>query len=345
MTGTMSGSVFDKSTKAGLAGVTVSAQLITTNERFSGPETDRRGTYLISGAPPGIYTFFLNYRGTEYPVEGDLDIRTSMSFLLESCFELDTNTGATSLLEECRSGLYAETEVVTLGPHRFLLPEPIQDLQEPIQDLQEPIPADWTPDLSTVAVEHAGIECIAAGRYPILTAEIEPAENVQSSRVYFRASQHPDFYYVEMTESVDVDAFQAILPKPSPETEQIIYYIEAFDLDFNNALTPEHAPDVTEGDECDRRRPGAAYFPGDNPEIVVGATVAGASAVPIGFEAAGIAGFISSTGIVTGAVAAGAGIGGGLGTTGAVIIVAGSAAGAAGAISAATKEDEASKVR
>lgn len=335
--GTIAGRVFDKATNTGLAGVKVSAQLISTNERFSGLETDDRGSYVISPVPPGVYAFYLDYRGVEYSVDNHLDVRTSMSFLLETCFQVDRTTETVSLLQECRSGFYAEAQVVTIGPHRFLRPEP-----DPTG--QQAAPADLDLVSAPLAVQHEGLDCFAKDRFPVLDANIQPTERVQSGRVYFRAAQYPDFYYVEMVQN-DY-GFEAVLPKPSPETEEVIYYVEAVDLDFNNAQTPEYAPEVTEDDSCRRRRPAAAYFPGADPQIVVGATVAGAPAVPAGFEAVGITGFISATGVATGAVAAaGAGAGASaIGTTGVIIVASGAAAGA-GAVVVATGESEASPIK
>jgi hypothetical protein len=329
----MAGRVFEKSSRTAISGVTVSAQLITTNERFSGSPTDGRGSYLISNVPAGIYAFYLDYQGMEYTVAERFDVRTGVDFLLESCFELDTVSKKAVLLQECKSGLYSETQVVSLGPHRFYRPASSPLLQEV---------AEESLGQTDLTVTHAGVECIIADQFPQLSAFIEPTERVQSCRIYFRAAQHADFYYVEM-QPVE-DYFMAILPKPSPETEMVIYYIEAVDLDFGSAQTQEHDPEVTDEETCKRRDPGAAYFTGEDPGIVVGSTVAGIAAVPAGFQAAGIAGFISATGVVT-AAAVGAAAGAGIGATGVVLIVAGATAGAVGIGTAVTGEDEASPPR
>ena len=80
----------------------------------------------------------------------------------------------------------------------------------------------------------------------------------------------------------------------------------------------------------------AAWFTGEDPGIIVGAPTAGLAAVPAGFSAVGIAGFVNSLGVLT-TVGVGAAAGGGaLGTTGLVLIVGGGTAAAAGATIAAT---------
>jgi uncharacterized repeat protein (TIGR01451 family) len=168
------------------------------------------------------------------------------------------------------------------------------------------------PDLT-----HVAIECIPQTQFAILMASIRPGAEIHSARVYFRSDKYPDFYYIDM-EQTD-EAFQAILPKPSLETEQVIYYIEAVDIGFSSNRTEEHISEVAEDeDECRRRQPAAAYFVGGNPEIMVGALKSGMPPVPAGFLAEGIAGFIplSSSG-------------GGAGATTAIAVGAG-AAGAAG---------------
>ena len=257
------------------------------------------------------------------------------NFLLESCFQLDLDTKAATLIQECRSGLYADTQVVTLGPHRFYRPATFAAMASQEQESAE----EDLVQVTEVTVTHIGADCMADEQFPQVDAIITPPELVQSSRVYFRAAQHPDFYYVVM-QQIEGDNFMAILPRPSPETTEIIYYIEAVDMDFNNATTPEYDPDIEDEDSCER----AAYFTGAEPGIVVGATVGGSAAVPLGFQAAGIAGFVSATGVVTTAVAAAAagGAAGGIGAVGTVLIVAGASAGAGGIVVGVTDETEAS---
>lgn len=167
-------------------------------------------------------------------------------------------------------------------------------------------------------IDHPGIECIAPGKYAVILSGIDPELEVVTAKVYFRSSLYPDFYYVEMT--YEDGRFQGVLPKPAPETTEIIYYLEAVDTVFNGTRTIEWDPEVQDCDD----EPAAAYFTGDEAGIVVGATTSGQSALPPGFSAAGIIGTIASTGIASG-------IGGGVGA-GTAVAVGATAAGAAGAV-------------
>jgi hypothetical protein len=332
--GTMAGKIYEKSSRTVLSDVRVKAHSITTNQLFTSDATDARGSYMIPDVPAGIYAFSIEYQGTDYTVSDRLDARAGMSFLLETCFQLDPSTKTASVLPECKSELYSDTQVVSIGPHRFFRTNDIP---------QE----ETTPGQTELLVTHTALECFATDQFSILTATIEPGELVQSSRVYFRAEQYADFYYVEMEGTGD--EFSVILPKPSPETERVVYYIEAVDVDFNAAQTPEAAPEVDDADSCKRRYPEAAYFAGDNPDIVVGAVKTGTPAVPLGFQASGITGFISATGVVSGLGAATAGAAGAAGAAagatsvmGSVLIVSGATAATTAVATQATRNRESS---
>ena len=170
------------------------------------------------------------------------------------------------------------------------------------------------------AILHEALQCIQQDRFPVVDAAIEPGAELRTAKVYFRSEQFPDFYYVEM--GVVGNRFVGVLPKPAPETKRVFYYIEAVDFAFNGSRNEEHDSEVREG--C-KRRDGAAYVPGDDPGIMVGATKPGASAVPPGFQAAGIAGFITAAGVTSG-------VGGGVGVGTAIVVGAAAAGGVAGAV-------------
>jgi hypothetical protein len=330
--GTIAGKVYDLESKELLSDVTVGVRAIDSDESFE-VVTDPTGTYVLRDAPAGIYAFSLKAGSIEVPVKERMDLRVSMPFILESCFELDREKKAASVRAECRSGLVEEARVATIGPQRFLIPYRFQE---------QPAAAGDLPSVMPTAIEHAGIECITQEHFPQVDAGIRPGEKVQTSRVYFRSDKYPDFYYVEMTkEHPTIDDFQAILPKPGPETESIIYYLESVDAEFQNLQTLEFTPPVVEEEECRRR--GAPWYDGD-PSIVVGATQPGAAAIPPGFQSLGITGFVNSLGIVS-AIGGGAG-GAAAGTAaGTILVVGGASAAAATGIVVATGGDEASPPR
>lgn len=348
--GSIAGKVFDKASNDLLGGVTVEARVVTSDEAFEAL-TDSQGVYFVGDAPTGVYAFTLTSAGVEYTVEERMDLRVRMPFLLESCFELDQDAGTAHVLMECESGFVEEARVATIGPHRFLRPSP-QSQELPVEQVATDEIPDLPPSESTdtleggvpllpSTIEHDELECLTRDRFPLVDAAIKPGEAVQTSRVYFRSDKYPDFYYVDMaSENPTIDDFRAILPKPSEETERILYYVESIDSNFDSLQTPEYDPEVLEVDECDDE-PGA-YFLGDDPDIIIGATQLGAAAIPPGFQAAGITGFVSSLGVLTtvsGAAAAGGGV---ASTTGLVIVVAGGGAAAAGTAVVIAKPEEAS---
>lgn len=379
--GTMAGKVFEKSSEAPLPNVTVAAYALTTGEEFQ-TVTDATGGFYVGGAPTSVYSFSLRVEGIEYVVQERLDVRVGMPFLLESCFELDVTDQSAHVRERCDSGLVEPTRVATIGPHRFLTPQDSQvdpELRELKGQPQQPAPPaetptdaenpDQSPSVPTEqssgttggtdptaedsdlpfdsglatpdAIVHDELECLTYDHFPIVDANIEPGEMIEISRVYFRSDKYPDFYYVDMgPEHPTVDDFRAILPKPSRETERIYYYVESVDSNFDTLQTPEFDPEVLEVQACKER--GGAWFLGEDPEIIVGATTAGAAALPPGFQAVGITGFVSSLGVLTtvgGAAAAGGGV---ASTSGLVLVVAGGTAAAAGTTVAVTGDEEAS---
>jgi len=177
------------------------------------------------------------------------------------------------------------------------------------------------------AVLHKAIECWPRDEFLLLRAAFQPGLEVMGAKVYFRSDKYPDFYYVNL-QLEPTGGGQAVMPKPSAETESIIYYLEMVTRSYSSARNEEHNPPVTESGECRRRDPLAAWFTGDSPNIVVGATRIGAAAIPPGFEATGITGFINAAGVAAGA-------GGGLGA--APVIVALGAAGATAGVIAASQ--------
>jgi hypothetical protein len=169
-------------------------------------------------------------------------------------------------------------------------------------------------------IQHSALECLPNDQHAICSAVITPSADIQTARVYFRSNKYPDFYYVEMTGNGD--DFEAVLPIPSEETSEVVYYVEAVTRTYNMGRSAENGVQVTSASECRRRDEAALWWTGGEPGIIVGATVEGASALPPGFQAAGIAGFVS-------AVGAASSVGGGIGT-GAVVGIAAGAAGAVG---------------
>jgi hypothetical protein len=174
---------------------------------------------------------------------------------------------------------------------------------------------------------HESLDCVGTGEYLVVDATVQPSSEIRAAKVYFRSDKYPKFYFVEMT--LEGSTFSAVLPKPSPETEHIIYYIEALDRSFNNTMSAEQTTAVKQ--QCDERDP-AAIFPGEDPGIIVGAAESGAAVLPPGFDTVGIIGTISSAGLLSG-------VGGGPGV-GTAVAIGGAAAGAGGLVAAVSGPTE-----
>jgi hypothetical protein len=168
-------------------------------------------------------------------------------------------------------------------------------------------------------IEHDDVDCLPRGEFTQFLASIQPTSSIRTAKLYFRSNLYPEFYFVAM--SLDAaSSFEAVMPLPAAETTKVVYYIEAVDLSFQTTRSEELEVSVSDDSGC-RRGPGAVLFPGANPGIVVGAIHAGAPAIPAGFQASGITGFLTATG---GVAATG---GGGIGIGVAVGAAAGAAAG------------------
>jgi len=182
-------------------------------------------------------------------------------------------------------------------------------------------------------IRHTALQCLPDSQYAQVDAVILPGPEIQTAKVYFRSDQYPDYYYVEMKGTAE-DNFQAVLPKPSPETQHVIYYVEAISHSFNSARTAEHDPEVGTEDECERQTGRAPLFM-SAPRIIIGAVKAGAPAIPPGFQAAGIVGFVSAAGVASGAAGGGIGVG-------TAVVVGAAGAGAAGVAVAASGNSDSS---
>jgi len=145
------------------------------------------------------------------------------------------------------------------------------------------------------------IECWPHSSFPTLSAFVDPAEEVVRSRLYFRCSLYADYYFVDL--EAENGVLTAIAPQAEESCPRVHYYVEAVTRDFSSVRTPERMADVTSDAECRRRNPAAAFFPGEDPEILLGSTVAGPSLAP-GFKSLGVAGFLSAAGTVAAAGAA-----------------------------------------
>lgn len=159
---------------------------------------------------------------------------------------------------------------------------------------------------------HDGVGCIVSGQHAVIESLVEPADDLVTVKVYFRAEIYPAFFYVEA--ELSGDRYRAVLPRATRDVTTVVYYLEAVDRAFNSFRTEEFRPRVVRDPaDCDDD-PQPAYV-ADAGGITVGATAAGSN-FPPGFLTEGIVGTITAAGRAAGS------------STGTLIAV-GAAAGAA----------------
>ena len=151
--------------------------------------------------------------------------------------------------------------------------------------------------------------CVSARAFPVLRARIEPWDNVASARLHFRPRGHALWYSVPMQRTID--DFVAVLPKPRPSAQGIVYFVEAAAYK-QRARSLEHSALVVE-DAAECR---GVLAPSMETASIVVAVPEGAPPVPPvppGFEPVGAVGEEKAAGgardslITAGVVAAAAG--------------------------------------
>lgn len=152
------------------------------------------------------------------------------------------------------------------------------------------------------SIDHSPLKCMEENLFPEVRAGVQSPAAIQKSRVYFKAHQFPDWYYVEMA-TAQVPNYLGTLPKPLPGTAKVDYYVYALDGQLQTTQTSEYGPDVSKA--C--RRDPAAAAPAKDPSITLYGTKEGQAAIPPGFDKAGIVAFVT----VAGAMIAGAALAGG----------------------------------
>ena len=157
-----------------------------------------------------------------------------------------------------------------------------------------------------VSIDHRGVGCVVAGKFPRFDARLDPADSVARARLHFRPEGGPHWYFVDM--KPEAGLFSGVLPKPQKSLHRFSYYIDVTDRSFNETRTAEFAPDVAAGPAaCGREKVLATGLPKANVLVHAPEGVTGAPALPAGFAGDGV--------VSAGSVAAAAATGGGLGAT------------------------------
>jgi hypothetical protein len=188
-----------------------------------------------------------------------------------------------------------------------------------------------------VTIDHTGVGCVVAGKFPRFDARLDPAGSVARARLHFRPEGGPHWYFVDM-KSEAAGLFRGILPKPQKTLPGFSYYIDVTDKAFNASRTAEFTLDVASGPAaCGREKVLASTV--ERARVLVHGPqgVAGAPALPPGFAGEGVA-TVSGAGVET-AATSGAGGAGGIGTTALIVGGVAAAAGAAVLVAASQGED------
>jgi hypothetical protein len=157
----------------------------------------------------------------------------------------------------------------------------------------------------SLVIEHNGLGCVVAGKYPKLSACIAPRARVARARVYFRGEGTSNWYYVSLTS--DMPCYRGLLPKPKRDLQRFSYYIEALDTAFAETQTGEYVAEVVPDEGSCRKGPVAPFL--ENASVVA-TPAAGGAAIPTGFLTGAVGGF--PVGVVLGVVGGGAAVVGGI---------------------------------
>jgi hypothetical protein len=162
-----------------------------------------------------------------------------------------------------------------------------------------------------LVIEHKELSCVVADKFPRLTACIAPRSRVAQARVYFRAESTLNWYYIQLTS--DTPCHRGVLPKPKKTLHQFSYYIAVTDTVFNDTRTLEYTAEVAPDEASCRKGPAAPFL---SSASVAVSSAGGATVIPEGFLASGLAGAGLSSGLLLGVVGGGAAVAGGIAAIG-----------------------------
>lgn len=139
------------------------------------------------------------------------------------------------------------------------------------------------------AIDHDPVQCIVAGSFPEFRANFSPGAEVANARLYFKASDTPDWYWVPFSSEATGD-WKAVLPKPAPSLRQIDYYLSVFDPQGRPTNGEQYHPVVSTRTYCENQALTIAQpLDLERVELVVGLVRMAQQAIPSGFFSEGIA--------------------------------------------------------
>ncbi len=83
--------------------------------------------------------------------------------------------------------------------------------------------------------------------FPLIRATLLPSGGEPASvRVHVRAAAHPGFYQLDLVEKGGGGDYEGVLPEPSAETKEIVYFIQVADESYQESVTPVYRVPVVE---------------------------------------------------------------------------------------------------
>src|SRR5262252_1086464 len=91
------------------------------------------------------------------------------------------------------------------------------------------------------AIQHDPVDCIVAGKFAVIPACFEPADQMARARVYFQAEESTSWYYVDV-KAQGAACWSGILPKPKSELldHHVRYYVEVVTRGMDATRTADH---------------------------------------------------------------------------------------------------------
>ena len=217
-------------------------------------------------------------------------------------YAVTTETGAGLVVDQGPANIVVgggRTVVADIG----LRAVPGAMIQDPVTQAQAipELPAAPTEPVTATTILHDPIGCMIAGQFPMLNARIEPAAGVARARAYFKSSQSPNWYYVEMVPA-EGGGFSGKLPRPKVEATPVTYYLQATTTEFGDAQIGEvESLVVNDAGECEDRKLAPIGPPG---EVTVFSAATGAAIAPAGFAVGGLALTLGTVALLIGGAAA-----------------------------------------
>ena len=133
----------------------------------------------------------------------------------------------------------------------------------------------------TDRIGEAAPACVVAGRYPILRFRPASSAGIVRARLYFRAENQSDWYFVAMRS--DMPGYVATLPRPKRSVRTIHYFVEVVTAGAETTRTAAGELRVTADAAACGGLPLTSSA--DNAAVVLGSP-AGSAPLPPGFEPA-----------------------------------------------------------